>query len=73
MIHMAAFGPAVTLAVESTGGAEIARATFTLDLSTDTSSGTVPQVFDLTDGSGASRTRCSCPGVHQGLQRAVRH
>lgn len=52
MIHMAAFGPAATLSVESTGGAEIARTTFTLDLSTDTSSGTVPQVFDLTTAQG---------------------
>lgn len=54
MVHMAALGPSVTLAVEATGGPEIARETFTLDLSTDTSTGSVPQVFDLTDGSGAS-------------------
>lgn len=52
MIHMVAFGPAATLSVESTGGAEVARTTFTLDLSTETSSGTVPQVFDLTTAEG---------------------
>lgn len=54
MVHMVAFGPSVTLAVEATGGPEIARETFTLDISTETSSGSVAQVFDLTDNSGAS-------------------
>jgi hypothetical protein len=53
MVHMADFGPAVTLALESTGGAEISRETFTLDRSGQTSSGTTPQEFTLSGGPGA--------------------
>ncbi len=52
MVHMAAFGPVVTLAVESPGGGEVAREVFPLDLSEDASMAIAPQVFNLADESG---------------------
>jgi hypothetical protein len=47
LVHMADFGPAATLAVDSASGGEIARDTILLDRSPDTSSGTAPNEFSL--------------------------
>jgi cytochrome c biogenesis protein ResB len=57
MIHMVDFGPDVTLSLESTGGAEIARESFHLDRSSETSSGTKPQEFALISAPGGIEAR----------------
>lgn len=54
MLHMYELGPAVTLVLESEVGAEIARQMLPIDTSEETTSGTVPVVFDLSDASGQS-------------------
>jgi len=64
MIHMAALGPSATLALESPGGPESGRVTFTLDRSDTTSSGTKPQMFTLPGASGA-------PGLSARIQVLV--
>lgn len=53
LIHMADYGPTATLSLESSGGAETGRETFTLDRSESTSSGTKPQKFTLPGTTGA--------------------
>ncbi|MDO8915016.1 MAG: cytochrome c biogenesis protein ResB [Coriobacteriia bacterium] len=50
LVHMADFGPAATLALESAGGAEVGRHTVMLDRSTETSSGTGPREFSFVGG-----------------------
>lgn len=54
IVHMADFGPAVTLAVVTPGGAEVARDTIELDRSASTSSGTTPGQVVLTDAAGSA-------------------
>jgi hypothetical protein len=54
LVHMAAFGPAAVVAAESVGGAEIGRTILLFDRSTETSSGTKPQVFSFASGPGAT-------------------
>lgn len=54
MLHMVALGPSVTVAIESAIGAEVARETMTIDTSEETTTGTIPVVFDLTDDAGSS-------------------
>jgi hypothetical protein len=53
LVHMADFGPAATLALESAGGPEVGRHTVMLDRSTETSSGTGPREFSFVGGTDA--------------------
>jgi hypothetical protein len=50
LVHMADFGPAATLGLESAGGAEVGRHTVLLDRSTETSSGTGPKALSFSGG-----------------------
>ena len=57
MVHMAALGPAVTLAVEASGGVQPARETLMLERSQSTSSGTAPQESIVSGLQGAEPVR----------------
>jgi hypothetical protein len=52
LVHMVEFGPAATFALEGPAGERITRETFMLVLSADTSSGTMPQTFELSGADG---------------------
>jgi hypothetical protein len=54
MVHMADFGPAAVVALESYGGAEVGRDVFMLDRSTETSSGTGPRSFSFAGAAGVA-------------------
>jgi hypothetical protein len=54
MVHMADFGPAAVVALESDGGAEVGRDVFMFDRSTETSSGTGPRSFSFAGAAGVA-------------------
>lgn len=80
MVHMSELGPSVTLSLESSGGAEVARDVITLDRSTESSSGTTPYEFTLngaTEGQSVGvRIQvvvfdASAPGASGQVSRAI--
>lgn len=71
MIHAADYGPAAILAIESSSGPEIARRTFFLDRSDDSSSGTKPQHFTVRGSQGADPVQVRVQVVTRGESDAA--